>query len=151
MREVLKGIENRKGLLLGTTGAESASEHENQAVSLPHDNTSVGNQSLNPETGEGLLSFTATIVPQYCGSATGTVTLLNGATTLSATAVYGNSASYNGIHGSPIRRDSHGELPAVWRCDDPVLEELAQVPTGGNHSSLKFGPDPFGWHRKRRS
>ena len=37
MREVLKAIENRKGLLLGATGAESASEHEKQAVSLPHD------------------------------------------------------------------------------------------------------------------
>jgi hypothetical protein len=37
MREVLKAIEDRKGLLLGATGAESASEHEKQAVSLPHD------------------------------------------------------------------------------------------------------------------
>jgi len=34
----------------------------------------------------------------------------------------------------------HGEFPTVWGGDDPTLEELCEVPAGGNHGRLKFSP-----------
>jgi Bacterial Ig-like domain (group 3) len=49
--------------------------------------------SLNPSGLDSPVTFTATVMPQYGGQASGTVTFKDGATTLGSAAVSGNAAS----------------------------------------------------------
>jgi len=76
----------------GTGSSQPLSLTVSQATSM----TSVSS-SLNPDPAGQALTFTATITPQYGGTATGTATFLDGPTTLGTASLSGNSAALTGI------------------------------------------------------
>lgn len=52
---------------------------------------------MNPPTGGLSVTFTATVVPQYSGTRTGTVTFMNGATLSSSTPNCGAPVRVRGV------------------------------------------------------
>jgi hypothetical protein len=56
--------------------------------------------SLNPPTGGLSVTFTATVVPQYSGTPTGTVTFKNGTVTMGKVRLRGGRANFNKVFNS---------------------------------------------------
>ncbi len=87
--------------------------------------------SVNPSGFGQSVTFTATIMPQYGGQASGTITFKDGATTLGSGAVSGNAAS---LTTSGLAVGTHS-ITAIYGGDSnftgstsPVLSQVVQGP-----------------------